>query len=97
MNVRYNKFVQRDVNEIRDHDTRESGPERADEFFAELMKTIHLAAADPTRYHTAEGGLRRANLKRFPFHILYRIRPGYIRINVVKHHKRHPSFGLRRK
>ena len=97
MNVRYNKFVQRDVNEIRDNYTRESGPERADEFFDELRKAMRLAALDPMRFHTAEGGLRRANLKRFPYHFLYRIRPGYIRISVVKHHKRHPSFGLRRK
>jgi plasmid stabilization system protein ParE len=41
--------------------------------------------------------LRRANLKRFPYHFLYRILPDRIRITAVRHHRQNPRFGLQRR
>jgi hypothetical protein len=37
------------------------------------------------------------NLERFPYHFLYDTHAEFIFIFVVRHDKRHPSFGLRRK
>lgn len=38
--------------------------------------------------------MRRASLRKFPYLILYKIRPDTIRVSVVKHEKRHPKYGL---
>ncbi len=50
----------------------------------------------PTRHHLDASGLRRKNLKRFPFHILYEILSDLIRVMVIRHDRRNPEFGLRR-
>jgi hypothetical protein len=49
------------------------------------------------RFHPLDYGFRRANLKRFSNHFLYDIHPAFIRVMIVRHHKRHPDFGLDRK
>lgn len=95
MRVAYHPAVQRDVNRILRHYDRVS-PELGDAFWEELMATIESAAAAPQRFHPADRGRRRANLKRFPYHFLYRIMAGGIRVVVVRHHERHPSYGQRR-
>ena len=96
MNVGYHPAVQKDVNRIlRRYDLASS--RLGDEFWHELMKHIEVAAKNPFRFHPSVGELRRANLKRFPFHFLYRILPGRIRIIAVRHHRQHPRFALQRK
>ncbi len=55
------------------------------------------AAQRPDRYHLFKGDLRRANLKRFPYHFLYRVVGDCVRILVVRHHRRDPGYGLERK
>ena len=96
MKLLYHKLVQRDVLQITRYYTEQSGEKLANEFFDELMTQLELAAAEPERFHLDASGLRRANLPRFPFHFLYRVRQESILVLVVRHHKRHPSFGLRR-
>ena len=41
--------------------------------------------------------VRRMKMHRFPSDILFRILPGRIRILCVRHHKRHPSYGMHRR
>jgi plasmid stabilization system protein ParE len=69
----------------------------ADEFFDELMATLDAAAEKPELCHpdTYDERLKRANLKRFPYHFLFKEKAGHIYIVVVRHDKRHPSFGHR--
>jgi hypothetical protein len=43
-----------------------------------------------------EEGFRRANLKRFPYHLLYELHPTSLRVVLVRHNKRHPQYGLPR-
>ena len=38
----------------------------------------------------------RANLKRFPYHFLFKELPDGIRVMLVRHHRRHPDFGVER-
>lgn len=66
------------------------------EFQAELRRVIAVAAAQPGRFHLIKPGLHRANLKRFPYHFLYRELPDGIRVTLVRHHRREPRFGLER-
>jgi len=41
-----------------------------EDFLVELRATIAVAAAKPGRFHLIKSGFHRANLKRFPYHLL---------------------------
>ena len=94
--VVYHPAVQKDVSAILRH---YDGISRrlGDEFWAELMACIERAAQHPERCHPADSGQRRVNLRRFPFHFLFRVKPDCMRITVVRHHKQHPRTGLLRR
>lgn len=72
-------------------------PKLADEFWDELTEAIEYAREFPERHHFDPSGFRRSNLKRFPYHFLFRVFPDYIRVTVVRHNRRHPGYGTRRK
>jgi hypothetical protein len=55
-----------------------------------------MALANPSRFHPIKPGLHRANLKRFPYHFIYREIPEGIRVTLVRHHRRHPDLGIDR-
>ena len=96
MKVEYHPSVRRDVREALDHYSTES--ERlADDFWNELLAGINEAAANPELHHFDLCALRRFNLNRFPYHFLYRTGNDRIRVLVLRHDKRHPSFGVKRK
>ena len=40
---------------------------------------------------------QRADLRRFPYHFLFRIVDDSVRILVVRHHRRHPSLAMTRR
>jgi plasmid stabilization system protein ParE len=93
--VIYHPAVQRDVDQILGHYYK-IAPHLEDEFFAEFQEAVERAAAFPERAHLDRSGLRRVNFLSFPYHLLFRIRPGKVRITVVRHHKRNVSYGTRR-
>jgi plasmid stabilization system protein ParE len=95
MNVSYHPAVRRDVRNILRH-YDEISIRLGDAFWDELQVLIEQARANPERFHPTDRGLRRVNMGNFPYHFLYRVRPGGIRIIVVKHHERHPGYGSRR-
>ena len=101
MTVKFHRLVQRDAWEIMGYYERESGRNLADEFHDEFhdefMAEIHKAAKSPDRNHFDSSGLRRAALKRFPHHFPYRVRKEDILILVLRHDKRHPSYGTGRR
>ena len=96
MGIVYHRLVAKDVGETMRYYREVSGVRLADEFFAELSETLAAAERDPTCFHFDRCGLRRANLRRFPFHFLFRARREAIYVLVVRHHKRRPDFGLGR-
>ena len=71
MRVVYHALVESDVAEILDH-YKAYSPALAEDFNRELRAIIAQAANNPLRFHPA-GRYRRANLKRFPFHVLYEV------------------------
>jgi plasmid stabilization system protein ParE len=96
MRVTYNALVQKDVSRIlKRYDS--ISVRLGDEFWDELNSKIAATAQQPGRSHPASGDFRRVNLSRFPYHFLFRILPGRIRITAVRHHKRHPAYGRRRR
>jgi toxin ParE1/3/4 len=96
MSVVYHPDVQKDVSRIL-HRYDIINPRLGDEFWAELNAFIQKAAENPGRFHFESPGRRRVNLKRFPFHFLFREVSEGIRITVVRHHKQHPKQGVRRR
>jgi toxin ParE1/3/4 len=69
----------------------------ADEFYAELRHFMTAVAERPESFAVREGDIRRVNLHRFPYHFLFRIAGGAVRILVVRHHSRDPSLGMGRR
>jgi plasmid stabilization system protein ParE len=68
----------------------------ADEFDSEVRSIIAQAVANPLRFHVAGKGFRRANLRRFPYHILYEVHREVLRVMHIRHNKRHPDFNMQR-
>lgn len=95
MRVEFHPSVRQDVAEA----TRryKSVSDRlAEELKAELRRVIRIAATHPNRFHLIRPGLHRANLKRFPYHFLYRTIPGGIQVMLLRHHRQHQETGLER-
>ena len=68
-----------------------------DRFWNELDSAIDGIASLPERYHYDPSGLRRSNLVKFPYHILFEQRLDCIHVIVIRHHHRNPSYGLGRR
>jgi plasmid stabilization system protein ParE len=70
----------------------------ADRFVSELRRYIEAMAERPQSYPEHATGVRRANLRRFPYHVLFRILDDEsIKILAIKHNRRHPSLATRRR
>lgn len=85
-----------DINRIVDYYEDQGAFELADEFRAELNLFIQQALERPNSFSVRERGLRRVNLRRFPYRFLFRIAGETIRIMVVRHHSRDPELGAER-
>jgi plasmid stabilization system protein ParE len=80
------------------HET--AGEPVAADFYEEFLHYAALAAKTPKAfaiYMNDPDGTRRVNFRRFPYHFLFRqVDANTIRILVVCHDHRHPSYGLDR-
>lgn len=95
MRVEYHPAVEPDVAKaLRDYDL--VSERLGADFKAELRRVIAVAATNPGRFHLIKPGFHRANLKRFPYHFVYRELPDGIRVTLVRHHRREPNFGMAR-
>lgn len=97
MCLEFHRQVASDISQIMDYYEGVAGRQLAEEFYAELRSAFRKAAESPEAYSVRELDLRRVNLERFPFHFLFRIVEERVRILVVRHHRRRPSLGLRRR
>lgn len=92
----FQRLVQRDMNEILRYYLDEAGEEVASRFYQTFLQVADHALRDPEYFHPASALLRRAPLPGFPYHFLYRNTGQGIRILVLRHDRRNPSYGLRR-
>lgn len=67
-----------------------------EQFWGELDDAIDQIEFYPERHHYDPSGMRRSNLKKFPYHILFEERIECNRIIVIRHHHRDPRYGIRR-
>lgn len=98
MKVVYHLGARLDVLEAVEYYEREDGPALADRFTGELEIFIERISDAPRSYREVGAGMRRIDLSKFPYHVLYRIiDANTVKVLTVKHHKRRPSYGLRRR
>lgn len=93
----YHRLIQRDLRSALDYYDREGGVKLGDRFFNEVEFSISEVMKNPQGNHFSDGGLRRVSLKSFPYHFLYEVGDEIIWVAVLRHDRRHPNFGLRRK
>jgi plasmid stabilization system protein ParE len=86
-----------DIEAIMEYYERVADSQLAGEFYAELRYCMVQAAEKPETFAIRERDIRRVNLRRFPYHFLFRVVGDVVRILVVRHHRRHPSMGLERR
>ena len=72
MEVIYHRLIQQDLREALDYYEEEGGPELADRFFDEAEVTVARVLNNPQGFHFQEKDLRRAQLRVFPYHFLFR-------------------------
>ena len=73
MRLVLHRRVRSDVDQIMDYYERAERPDLARDFYRELRVLMLDTARTPYRSHFFKADLRRANLKRFPYHFLYRV------------------------
>lgn len=97
MRIKYHVEARIDVLAIAEYYEQQDGADLADQFTSELQVFIERVAQRPLSYREVQPGTRRANLDRFPHHILFEIiDDGNIKVVAVKHNRRHPDLGLDR-
>ena len=94
--VFYHRNVPEEVREILEY-YESISPFLADHFWMELLEAIEEVRKYPEKYHFDSSGRRRYNLKRFPYHFLFRVFDSYIRITVVRHHHKSSEYGAGRR
>lgn len=95
MRIEYRPSVRQDVTEATRR-YKAVSQKLANDFKAELRRVIAMVSANPNRFHSVRPGFHRANLKRFPYHLIYREITEGIRVTLVRHHRWHPDTGMER-
>jgi plasmid stabilization system protein ParE len=89
--------VYSDIAQVMEYYERVASTDLADGFYAELRRLMRVAAKRPESFPIRDRDIRRANLRRFPYHFLFRMTSDAVRILVVRHHRRDPSLGTGRR
>ena len=97
MDVIFHRRIQHDLRAALYYYDTEGGKALGDRFFADAEAATRKATANPRSHHFISPTLRRVSLDTFPYHFLYEEKETMIRFMVLRHDKRHPGFGLRRK
>ena len=79
---------------IRFYDSKSLGLGRR--FFDEVAEITGRILERPTQFSRRMAGIRRANLRRFPFYVNYLIEIGSIAIVAIAHNKRAPLYWKQR-
>lgn len=96
MALTFHRLVQADLRTVLRYYEEHGGVALADRFFAELEVLLAQVEAEPRKFHPVAGGLRRANLRSFPYHVLFEDSAAGVRVLVLRHHRRHPRVGRTR-
>jgi plasmid stabilization system protein ParE len=96
MHVRWHRLAVRDLVGVVDYYNQQRAG-LGDELAREIDIAIARLCNDPDTFPVVRGKVRRVRVDRFPYDVLYQVYTGMVQIVVVRHHKRRPGYGLRRK
>jgi plasmid stabilization system protein ParE len=95
--LRFHIRVQKEVDEaVRWYDNQSAG--LGGDFYDKFSDALSQIASHPEgfAFWLRSNTIRRAKLRRFPYDLLFEIRPDAVRIVCLRHEKRHPGFGMGR-
>lgn len=95
--VVFHPHVQSDMGDVLQYYREQGGLALSERFFEMFLATVERVRKNPEACHPAAKGMRRVAIKGFPYHLLFRSSKVKIRMLVLRHDKRHPSFGLSRR
>jgi plasmid stabilization system protein ParE len=96
MRVEFHPQTDTDLNDAISY-YNEHRPGLGDALRAEAYAAIDRILLKPKQYTVVEHDIRRCFLHRFPYSVLFRtVSDDLVRILVIRHHRRHPDFGLKR-
>jgi plasmid stabilization system protein ParE len=91
MNYTFHPHAEKELEQIEIHyDSIREG--LGDRFREEIQRTISRILKFPNGSSPLSAIIRRCRLNKFPYEIIYRIRPTEIRILAVTHHRRRPYY-----
>ena len=94
--LRFHPEVRRDVSAaIRHYDS--ISDVLGDDFWAKFEQACSQVESHPKHFHFDPSGWRRANLEKFPYHLLFCEELDGVRIMTLRHDRRSPRYGMRRK
>jgi plasmid stabilization system protein ParE len=93
--VSFHRLAEQELNDTAQYYERES-PGLGAAFLAESQRCCDAILEFPQSGAVAAGAVRRRLLQRFPYALLYTIRPNAIRILAVMNLKRRPGYGVGR-
>ena len=97
MRIEYHPAVERELREIIQY-YNHCATGLGNDFLNEFDQQILRIASNPYQWSEIAQGVRRALLRRFPYILYFRVMDDEVlRVLVVKHQRRHPLLGLRRK
>ncbi len=93
MRVEYHPMIEEELREIVDYYNGCSAG-LGDDFLSDFERQILRIVSRPMHWRILESDIRRALMMRFPYCIYFRVvNESLVRVMVVKHQRRHPSFG----
>ena len=91
MNVSFNPLAELELNDAADYYRTESQSlSRA--FVSEVQRCCELIVEHPESGHIVAGSIRRRLVRRFPYAVLYSVRPDVIRVLAIMNMKRRPAY-----
>lgn len=95
----FHRLFQKDINVAMRFYDGEGGEDLGDRFFAEVESAVEKVIANPQGSHFVQGrsDLRRRSLKTFPYHIIFEENSAKLRFLILRHDRRHPSYGMARR
>jgi plasmid stabilization system protein ParE len=97
--IRFHPLVLKDFTRACDYYEQAADHCLVEQFEKSVSSSLQRIQSAPHEqpFYLGQKAFRRMKLRTFPYLILYRETPDEIRITAIKHEKRHPTYGLKRR
>ena len=95
--IAFHQLIESDLRSAVAYYESEGGQRLAERFMDDVDAAVRSIRSNPLRHHFSTSNLRRAQLRTFPYHFIYRLDEYGVRVLVLRHDRRHPTYGLGRR